>query len=281
MTKEDSPAKPVYNSNPFSLGFDALGRFFNTNVAWAVVLIVLGFFGAITQLAGNLPHSSTSTTPAPPATAYGAPSSQTAYDATTIIALVIVISVFVLVAVVVGVIINIFLKGMFSYVALESEKGNKVNFEAAFKATAHRFPRLFGSELLAMLKIIGWTMLFIIPGVVAAYRYALLSYVIMDEPEDKKGVKNSHARVKTLVAHRKMEVFGLATVGAIVPFVGSLITLSGNAALYRQMQIYTDHKLEKPGVHWLNYIGFILFAALLLFVLFIAAIVLAIVGLNK
>lgn len=266
---------PTYNSNPFTLGFDALGRFFNTNTPWAIVLIVLSFVGLIGQF-GNSVMQSANQQKATTFSQSPALSSSSSSDATTIIALVVFIGVFVLLLSVIIGVIAIFVKGMLSHVALESEKGNSVSFSEAFQAVTKRFWRLLGAELLAYVKIFGWFLLFIVPGIVAAYRYTLLSYVIMDEPEDAKGVTAAHTRVKVLVQHRLLEVFGISTVGAIIPVIGQLISLSGNAALYRQMQIYTDNNLEKPKKHWLNYLGLILVGFFVLLIVLLGLVLIAV-----
>lgn len=161
------------------------------------------------------------------------------------------------------------MRGIYSYVALQNHAGSSVGFNEAFNAVLKRFPRLFLAQLLATLKIIAWTFLFIIPGIIAAFRYALLPYVILDEPVEKKGVVDSHNRIKALVAGRKREVFGVSTVANLIPIVGPLLQLTGDAKLYRQLQVTHDTHTTRPKVHWLNYLGFVLIG---LFVLFIAGI---------
>lgn len=268
--KEVSTKKPEYNSNPFTLSFNALGRFFEKNTPWAIAIIVLGFLGYIGQLGGELANEGSNSQ----STTLGT-TAATNPDATTTIALVVFIGIFVLVFALVALVVGVFVQGMLTHVAIESEKGNRVSFSDAFNATSKRFWRLLGASLLAFVKIVGWTLLFIIPGIVAAFRYTLLPYVIMDEPEDSRGVKESHDRTKLLVKHRLLEVFGVSTVSAIIPIVGQVLGLAGNAALYRQLQVYNDGNLEKPKKHWLNYLGFILMGLGFLLVAFIAVILAA------
>lgn len=271
MNNNDSH-KPSYISNPFTLSFEAFSRFFSTNQGWAIAIIVLGALGFI----GNLFGSPSSSGSSHSSTGSGISSP----DATTIIAIVIVVVVFLLFAVLIGSLISTFIKGLFSYVALESEKGKAVSFSEAANATGKRFWNLYFAEMLAVLKIIGWSFLFIIPGVVAAYRYRLLSYIIMDEEAGKYTVAEVHTRTKSLVKNRLLEVFGVSTVAGIIPVAGSLLGLAGSAALYRQMQVYHDQKLEKPAKHWLNYLGFMILAFVLFVLLFIGVVV-AIVVMSK
>ncbi len=155
---------------------------------------------------------------------------------------------------------QVFIGNVFQYVALRNNDGHSVGLNEAFSAVWKRFPRLLLAQFLALLKIIAWSFLLIIPGIIAAYRYSLLAYVILDESETKKGISDSHERTKALIAGRKREAFGVSTVAGLLPIVGPLNQVMGSSRLYRQLQVFHDGKLQKPPVHWLNYLGFILVA---------------------
>ena len=264
---------PEYNSNPFTLAFRSMVKLFSTNANWAIAAVVLAFLGAVGQGIGDIGRalsepSSTNT--------LGSSRAGPALDATVIIAIAIVVFVILLVAVVVGTVFSVFVQGMFAHVALESEKGRTVSLNEAFTAVTKRFWRLFLARLLANLKIFGWTLLLIVPGIIASLRYKLLTYVIMSEPEGSGAVAESHTRVKAVTKGRLMEVFGVETVAAIVPFIGSLLSICGGAALYRQLSHYTDNNIQKPAVHILNYLGFLLLILLIGFIIMITALVLVI-----
>lgn len=268
---------PAYNSNPFTLAFDAVGRLFKYNSGWAIALIALSALSTLVQLVDSIASSYNSTPEVATSSANSA-----SPEVATIIAIVIVVAVFLFVVLAIASVIGTYIQGMLSYVALKSEEEKSVSFSEAFQATTARFWRLFAAQLLAGLKIFGWTLLFIVPGIIAALRYTLLPYVIMSEPESEKGIGASHTTTKTLVKGRLMEVFGVATVSSIIPIVGSIIGMSGNAALHNQLAVYNQKGLEKPKIHWLNYLGLILLGALFAFTIFILLVVLFVVVLaNK
>lgn len=253
-----------YNSNPFTLAFQAMQRLFNTNSGWAIALIILGIFGTIGQFARavarySIDNSTSSTNTTLSSTGH--------IDPTVIIAIVIVVLVFVIFALIIGTAISAFINGMFSYVALQSENGKTVSFTEAFNETTKRFWRLFGARLLANLKILGWFLLLIVPGIIATYRYQLLPYLIMNESPDEKGIQDSHTKLKALEKGRLWEVFGVSTVASIVPFIGNVLGLSGQAALFKQLKATEEKPATRPNIHWLNYLGLVL----LTFILFIIA----------
>lgn len=271
-------AKP-YNSNPFTLAFDALGRLFNTNVGWAVTIIVLGLFGVFWQLLANIasliPTDSTTTTTTQQATTASSSSATlTSGEVVGVTILVIFVVLFVAAILLAIITIQIFVSGMFAYVALQSEQGRSVGFGEAFHAVAKRFWRLLGAKILADIKIFLWALLLIVPGIVAALKYSVLPYVIMDQPEATKGVRTAHSRTKVVVKGRLIEVLGLSFAAGIIPIVGDVLRISGGAAQYRQLAASYDHKTERPKVHWLNYLVFIIFGGLLFLILGIVALVL-------
>jgi hypothetical protein len=253
----------TYQSNPFSLSFNKFGQFFEKNLGWAIALIILPIFGFFSQMLGVVVD----------ATSTNAHALNSGSESSAMVFLLLVLSVILTTAIIVAyVVISVFISGILAYVALENDAGRTAKFSPAIEAVSSRFWRLLLAQLLAIAKIFGWTLLLIIPGIVATFRYALLPYVILDDSAKEKGVKSSHERIKTLVKGRKREVFGVATVAAIIPIVGGINQLVGNASLYRQLQVSNDQKLEKPAVHWLNYFGFILIGFYILLILFIITI---------
>lgn len=265
--------KNSYNSNPFTLSFNAFGRLFKHNTAWAVVLIVFGVIGFLINMVSNLAQLFAENTSSSTTSSYSQSSSP---EFAIIIAAIIFIGVILLVFSVAYITVYTYIKGMFAYVALKSEEEKSVDFKEAFDAVSKRFWRLLLSSILAQLKIIGWTLLFIIPGIIASLKYSLLPYLIMSESESEKGIKDSHDKTKAVSKNKLMEVFGVSTVGALIPIIGSVIDLSGKAALFNQLSYYNQNNLEKPKTHWLNYIGLMLIGAFILFLVFILVLVLII-----
>lgn len=282
MTK-NTQTTPIYNSNPFTLSFSSFGKLLAKNVSWVVALVGIELLYWIGQAFSALINAISSD---PRYTSYGpeystqssALTNTPAASAPEIVAMVIFGLIFVLFVLVVFAAISIVMMSIhaaYAFVALESQKGKTVSFVEAIKAVASRFWRLLGASILATLKIVGGLFLFVIPGIRAALRYSQLTYTIMAEPAEKKGIIESHNRTKQLVKGRLMEIFGIETIAAFIPFIGKSLSYAGQAALYTQLAHYTDKKLQKPGVHWLNYIGLILLAVFVLFAISIVALVFA------
>lgn len=258
--QQKTPAKPTYISNPFVLAHRASKRLFANNKWWAVVLLVLGVLNTFSSADSTTPSSNPG-----PAAVTG--SSNPEVSLTLVVFLISLAALFMIVVLVFAT----YVTGILSYVTLQSEQGKKAALGEAFSATRQRFWRLLGALALAFVKIIGWTLLFVIPGIVAALRYSLLGYAVMDSPAEETSVKKSHERIKHLTKGRLWEVFGISFTG-IIPFIGTLYSSAGGAGLYAQLKTYTDKNLEKPKIHWLNYLGLILFTTVLALAILVAAV---------
>ncbi len=258
--KSEQKKTNEYESNPFTLAVNATKRLFDTNRGWAIFLLVLGVIGLFTgnNRSANQPQGSS------------APVNTGDISTQNMIATIVFIVSLVAIFAILVIVLAVYIQGIFSFVALQSEKGQKVTFSDALTAVNKRFWRLLGAQLLAGVKIFGWSLLFLIPGIIAAFRYALLSYVVMDESAEKHSVKESHDRVKAITKSRLWEVVGVSTTG-IVPVFGGLFDTAGKAAQYNQLAKYHDKKLEKPAIHWLNYVMVVFLVFILLAIIVIAA----------
>lgn len=103
---------------------------------------------------------------------------------------------------------------------------------------------------LQMLYILLWGLLFIIPGVVAAYRYAMTPYILAENPEMRAG--EAIDRSKELMDGNKWRLFclgfsfiGWSILANLVPVIGNLLLLpytnTANAAFYRDITRYSGY----------------------------------------
>lgn len=85
------------------------------------------------------------------------------------------------------------------------------------------FPKYLGLSIVMSVFVFLWSLLFVIPGIVAAYRYRMSVYLMLDHPE--MGIMECIAESKRMMHGRKAELFvlDLSFLGwailAIIPFV--------------------------------------------------------------
>jgi len=72
----------------------------------------------------------------------------------------------------------------FSHLSLMASAGDAPKF-GDFFTPFKRFGRWLGFVLIMGLRIIAWSLLFIIPGIIAAYRYSQATYLMLEDPTMK------------------------------------------------------------------------------------------------
>lgn len=121
--------------------------------------------------------------------------------------------------------------------------GEQAQFEDLFSGF-DIFGNAFVLNLLITLKVIAWSLLFVIPGIVAAYRYSMATYIMAENP----GMQATEAieRSKALMDGRKGDLFcldlsfiGWALLATLTAGIGYLwltpyMTVS-RAAFYRSL----------------------------------------------
>ena len=230
----------TYINNPLKIAVDGSKLLFQKAPMAALILAVLSALGA-----SNYFGDSASTPPAN--TPMGSPD---AVDFAMIVVLVAIAIIFAFGALVVGSIVA----GIFAYTSAEIANGREVTFRQAVKATMDRLWSFVWLQLLTILKVIGWSLLFIIPGIIMAFRYSLANLSFFDDKKKLTGnaaIKDSLALTKgawvtTFAAQTFLNIITLGSIGPIVD-TGS------KAVLYRQFSAMKDDEL-KPKPHPLSWV---------------------------
>lgn len=254
-----TPAKSehtTYESNPFKVTFGGIDKLFKLNQPWGIAIIVIGLLSGFGQFY-NSPYSGSG-----------------ALSSLALLGIVFGGLAFLIAAIV----LSTLYRGAVAYVALKTMQGEHVGFKDAVMASADRFWTLLGIEAVVFLKVLGGLLLFIVPGVRAALRYNMVFLPVFD-----KNAKAMEAitDIKSLTKDHILEIFGMSTAAGIVPIVGPALGVGGQIVIYPQLRKLKASSASKPPVHWLNYLGFILMAAFVLFALFITSLVFFFIALSK
>lgn len=169
-----------------------------------------------------------------------------------------------------AIIINTAYSGFIAAGVLAANEKRMITFGEAFNEMVSRFKVLFVALLIAALRTIGGYLLFIVPGVRAGLRYASVPYIVMSRKD--LSATESVNLAKSLYNGHLLEVFGIMTVGSIIPIIGQALSASGLGLSLKQITAYRNANLATPKTHWLNYLGLIL--VLLFIIIIITAMVL-------
>lgn len=251
----------MYISNPFKLVFEGLELFFKYNQTMAIIIIVFGLFGMVGNLWGS---------PSPGSTNSSAVVSSTP-EPGAILMIGIIIFVVLLIVLPIVVFISTMYSGMVAYTIVQTSYGKTVSINEALTAALKKFWVILWTQIIVILKIIGGTLLFIIPGIRAGLRYKMVLLPIF---EQNASSKQAIVISKSITKGHLIEVFGMSFAAGIIPIVGPVLDAGGQSIMYPQLkELHSSESTVKPSVHWLNYIGFLVIG---LFSLLLSLIIVAI-----
>lgn len=267
-----TPVKHVpYINNPFFIATEGLRLFFTKAVGIAVLLIIVSAFF----------HVNAITTPSEPAGQSSSSSINIQGGSNRVeipgdaAAVIIVLAVMVGAGVVVALIAaGTILTGISGYSSAQIANGKEALLKDAWKATLDQFWSLLWLQVLTVLKILAWTLLFVIPGIVMAFRYSLATTAFFDKKlKGNAAIKESLALTKGswITLFGAQTVFGVITLGTI----NSLVSASTTAILYRQFR--TTPLEKRPKAHGLSIAAFVL-SIIALVVGVIAAVALVVIS---
>ncbi len=146
-------------------------------------------------------------------------------------------------------IIGPFAMGMTKYM-LDMSRGNEVSSATAFSGF-ERFGKTVGLALYMSLLVTLWSLLLIIPGIIAMYRYSMAFYILADNPElsitecineSKKMMNGNKAKMFLM----QLSYIGWYLLSAVV--IIALIVLTSSMTILRDPQLayYAAYSTEVP-----------------------------------
>ena len=143
--------------------------------------------------------------------------------------------------------------GVSAYTSAQLARGKKANLVEAFHVAFDNLWSFLWLQVIVGVKLLLWTLLFVLPGVYMAFRYSLAQVAFFDEKKNLRGnaaIKESLRLTKGawVTTFASNFLFNALTFGG---FVG-VISTGVNAVLYRQF----DHLSvkPKPAAHWLSWL---------------------------
>lgn len=237
-----------YQNNPFYVATDGLSLLFQSARSVAVLLLIISIIGAY------------SPNPAPAQTndiqaflnGFNVPPE-----------MVLLLGLFLILFI----IFSILVSGVSDYTAAKIAKGKSTSIKEAVSAVFARFWDYLWLRLLVAVKVLLWSMLLIVPGIVMAFRYSLAGVAFFEKDLRGNGaIGYSSQLVKGawLTTFSSNMLLNLITLGLI----GPLLAPGTNAVLYEQLSRVRD---KKPRAHILTWVT--LFIGILIEVATIVALI--------
>lgn len=225
MAEPTVAKKPVeYINNPFFIGAKGINLIFLKAQSVAILLVILSV----------LYVTSSSTPPQ---------ESGSEINFTPEMAVIIaVVALLILVG-------STFVNGIISYTAAKVANDETTTIKEALAAVAKRFWSFLWLQILMGLKVLAWTLLFIVPGIIMAVRYSLAPVAFFDKGlKGNAAIKHSAALTKGswITTLGGQTFFTMITFGIIDLLVGA----ASSMVLYRQFS--RTPLSERPSAHWLS-----------------------------
>ena len=272
-----SPAKEknttpsvAYENNPFKVALEGINLVLAKAKGVAIFLIVLSVISVFT---GMIPDSSEKSDFSVSAFQAGVSRMSPGEWVTTSAIILILALAFIFASAMVS--------GIGAYAAARTAKGHEVKLSEAFHAVLERFFSYIWLQVIQIVKIALWSLLFIVPGFIMAIRYSLANVAFFDKGlRGNQAVKESLKLTKGawLTTFASQMLFNLATLGVI----SELVNTGARSVLYRQLSQFREGK-TKPPAHVLSWVTLLLpFALILLLFVFVMMFVIlaAAVGLS-
>lgn len=273
MRKPTEHTTPVsYQNNPFMVAIDGLNLLFKLAMSVAIFAIVLSailFFGNSASSVADLSDLGKDSTTLQREDEQAEQQMKEFLHHVTNQPPEVYLTVGAIVLVVIFgfVVIGTLITGVLDYTSSQLAKNKPVTINEAALAVMNRFFPYLWLQILVGLKIIGWTLLFIIPGIIMSVRYVLSGTVFFSE---KLGANAATKRSSQLVKGAWLTTFASHALFSLITFsmIDLLLRPGTNAVLYRQ---FAATKGEKPQAHWLSWLTLVL--PIFLFFLFILLVV--------
>lgn len=170
--------------------------------------------------------------------------------------------------------------GISSYTSAQLAKGKRVSLRDAFRTAFDNLFSYLWLQIIIFVKLVLWSLLFILPGIYMAVRYSLAGVAFFDEKKNLRGnaaIKESFrltkgAWITTFGAHFLLNALTLY-------IFTNIISTAANTVLYRQYSALGDK--QKPATHPLSWIVLLLPITLLVLVITGVLAVLSTGGLDE
>lgn len=172
------------------------------------------------------------------------------------------------------IVLGVVIGGIADYTAAKLSQGKEVGFSEALRAVFSNFWGYLWLQIVIMVKVLLWTLLLIVPGIIMAVRYSLAGTVFFDKKLKGNAAVQESARLTKgawFTTFASQSLLNIVTLGLI-----ELLLVPGTQAiLYRQFREYDVAGAAKPKAHILSWltllVPLLLVITLILIVIALAA----------
>ncbi len=260
----DKPTNQHYENNPFFIASNGITLLFSLAQGVAIMLVILSILGLFSGAWSPDTHDNSASNISALIMSWSFNDWLLVIGSIAVIVLAIAM-------------ISALLGGVSAYTSSRLALGKEVKISVAFQQAFEHLWAYLWLQAIIFVKLLLWSLLFIIPGLIMSVRYSLAGVAFFDEKKNLRGdaaIKESLRLTKGawLTTYASNALFNILTLGSI----SSLVSTGANAVLYKQFDKKGD---KKPDAHWLSWLTLVLPIAIVVFAVVATVIIAIVVGL--
>ncbi len=249
MAKSTKTAAVSYQNNPFYIGLSGLKSLFNNALPIGLLFVGISVVSLFSRSPGEDRRAGQSDEEIVAAVQQDIANTFSGLTASDWV-MIAILGVLLL-------LIGFMLNGITDYTSAKLAQGKTVKLGDAIGEVFSQLPSYIWLNIIIAVKVILWSLLFIIPGIYKAVRYSLSGTSFFAEGlKGNAAIQRSLALTKdawltTFASHLLWNVITLGLIAAV-------LQPGTNSVLYRQYAALTDAKQAKPAPHVLSWVAFVL-----------------------
>lgn len=267
-----------YENNPFFIATTGIELLFKKAQSIGIILAVIAGLSALAGLPSLFMQSAAS--PSQPQTTATSPSqSQQTFESfihAVPLGVWLLLALLVLFGLLVVITVGSIIRGIQDYTSSQIAHDRTVSLNEAFRVVFHAFWGYLWVLTVVGIKVLLWSLLFIVPGIIMSVRYSLAGVAYFDKSLKGNQAAQYSAQITKggwLTTFASQRLLNIITFGAIP----SLLSPGTNAVLYRQFTSVSETKPKAHVLSWLTLLVPIVFAIL---IIILVMTIIAIIGMQ-
>ena len=249
----------AYENNPFMVPIDGIRMLFSRAQAIAIIMIAIAALGFIANIVSTIVQAiadnadKSSSSPSGPMSTNEEISRHIASIPPETWVIIAIIAVLVVAFLLVGWLVGVYIQSVIDYTSARVAKGHDVSLGDALRGGISRFGAYIWLQIIIATKVILWSLLFIIPGIIMAVRYSLAGLSFYDKNlSARAAVKDSLALTKGawLTTFASSVLLDFISLG----IASTLVKSGAQVRLYGQLDAVTQRGEAKPAAHILSWL---------------------------
>lgn len=264
--------KPAYENNPFFIATNGITLLMKSAQGVTILLFVLSLASYVRGVTS--PDAEKVRTPAQQIDATAAAvSGFSGSEWAVAIGVVVLLSL-------AAMLLSSLFGGISSYTSARLARGHQVSLSEAFRVSFDNLFSYLWLQIIIFVKVMLWSLLLIIPGIIMAVRYSLSGVAFYDDTKKLRGTAAVKESLRLTKGAWITTYAGSAVLNTLTLYIFSpVVSTAASTILYRQYTALGDK--PKPSAHFLSWLMLAIPIVFFLLILTAVIVIISTAGLNE